>query len=263
MDDDDVAALRREYADHGLAEADLAADPMTMFGRWFAEAREAGLYEPNAMVVSRSPADGQPSSRMVLLKGVSDEGFVFFTNLRSRKGEELAAEPRCALLFPWHPLERQVRVEGTAAGAAARRRGGVLRHADRAAPGSAPTPRTSRRWWPRAPSSTRRTRRPRRPPRRGARARRVGRLPRPARGRGVLAGPARAGCTTGWSTAARPGLNRLAHRAPGAWVRPALLAAAPRRSGLAAAISRRRPSRTPPGSYSVVGGGGVRGRATS
>jgi pyridoxamine 5'-phosphate oxidase len=111
---DDIAELRREYADHGLSEDDLAADPITMFARWFEQAREAGLYEPNAMVVSTVSLAGQPSSRMVLLKGFSEEGFVFFTNLRSRKGEELAAEPRCALLFPWHPLERQVRVEGSA-----------------------------------------------------------------------------------------------------------------------------------------------------
>ena len=116
--DEDIAALRREYADRGLAEGDLEADPMTMFGRWFDEARAAGLHEPNAMVVSTVSPDGQgggqPSSRIVLLKGVSDEGFVFFTNVRSRKGEDLEAEPRCALLFPWHPLERQVRVEGPA-----------------------------------------------------------------------------------------------------------------------------------------------------
>jgi pyridoxamine 5'-phosphate oxidase len=111
---DDVASLRREYADRGLSEGDLAADPMTMFAGWFQEARAAGLYEPNAMVVATVSRDGRPSSRMVLLKGFSDEGFVFFTNLHSRKGADLAAEPRCALLFPWHPLERQVRVEGTA-----------------------------------------------------------------------------------------------------------------------------------------------------
>jgi pyridoxamine 5'-phosphate oxidase len=111
---DDAAGLRREYADRGLTEADLATDPMTMFAAWFDDAREAGLYEPNAMVVSTVAADGRPSSRMVLLKGFSADGFVFFTNQASRKGVELAAEPRCALLFPWHPLERQVRVEGTA-----------------------------------------------------------------------------------------------------------------------------------------------------
>ncbi len=110
----DVAALRREYADAGLTEADLAPDPFAMFDRWFEEAHAAGLHEPNAMVVSTVSADGRPSSRLVLLKGVSQAGFVFFTNLGSRKGSELAANPRCALLFPWHPLERQVRVEGLA-----------------------------------------------------------------------------------------------------------------------------------------------------
>ena len=114
MERQDVAALRREYTAHGLSEADLAADPVTMFRRWYDDAVSAGLHEPNAMVVSTVSADGRPSSRMVLLKGFSDEGFVFFTNQASRKGQELATEPRCALLFPWHPLERQVRVEGTA-----------------------------------------------------------------------------------------------------------------------------------------------------
>jgi pyridoxamine 5'-phosphate oxidase len=110
----DIAALRREYADAGLAESGLAADPFAMFERWFDEARAAGLHEPNAMVVSTVSAAGRPSSRLVLLKGVSPAGFDFFTNLGSRKGVELAANAHCALLFPWHPLERQVRVDGTA-----------------------------------------------------------------------------------------------------------------------------------------------------
>ena len=110
----DLAALRREYGDVGLTEATLPPDPLAMFDRWFAEAHAAGLYEPNAMVVATVSQDGRPSSRMVLLKGVSDAGFVFFTNLGSRKGRDLAADPRCALLFPWHPLERQVRVDGSA-----------------------------------------------------------------------------------------------------------------------------------------------------
>ena len=114
MADVDVAALRREYSDRGLTEGDLAADPITMFAGWFDEVRAAGLYEPNAMVVSTVSAEGQPSSRMVLLKGFSPEGWVFFTNLGSRKGTELRNRQECALLFPWHPLERQVRVEGTA-----------------------------------------------------------------------------------------------------------------------------------------------------
>jgi pyridoxamine 5'-phosphate oxidase len=111
----DLATLRAEYARAGLEETDLAGDPITMFRRWFDEAVASGLHEPNAMVVATAGADGRPAARLVLLKGVSDDGFVFFTNTRSRKGEELAANPACALLFPWHPLERQVRVDGTAA----------------------------------------------------------------------------------------------------------------------------------------------------
>ncbi len=112
---DQVSGLRREYSDRGLDESELAPDPMTMFAAWFEEARASGIYEPNAMVVATVSADGQPASRMVLLKGHDERGFVFFTNTASRKGEDLAANPACALLFPWHPLERQVRVDGTAA----------------------------------------------------------------------------------------------------------------------------------------------------
>lgn len=110
----DLAAAREEYTRGGLAEADLAPDPFTMFERWYVEASAAGVREPNAMVVATTDPDGAPSARFVLLKGFSADGFVFFTNLSSRKGRALAAEPRIALLFPWHDLERQVRVEGAA-----------------------------------------------------------------------------------------------------------------------------------------------------
>ena len=110
----DLAGLREEYGRAGLAEGDLEPDPLAMFERWMAEAVAAGLHEPNAMVVSTVGPDFAPSSRMVLLKGLSDRGFVFYTNTGSRKGQELAGNPRCALLFPWHPLERQVRVDGVA-----------------------------------------------------------------------------------------------------------------------------------------------------
>jgi pyridoxamine 5'-phosphate oxidase len=109
----DVAAWRREYADRGLVEGDLGSDPIVAFGEWLDAAAQAGLHEANAMVVSTVGADG-PSSRMVLLKGLDARGFVFFTNYRSRKSVELDTDPACALLFPWHPLERQVRIEGTA-----------------------------------------------------------------------------------------------------------------------------------------------------
>lgn len=108
----DLAALRFEYSQGGLPDTELRADPLDLFRRWFAEAQ--GVNEPNAMVVATVGADGQPSSRTVLLKGLDERGFVFYTNQQSRKGVELATEPRCALLFPWFALERQVRVEGTA-----------------------------------------------------------------------------------------------------------------------------------------------------
>lgn len=110
----DLSGLRAEYARGGLDLPDLAGDPVEMFGRWLAEAVAAGVHEPNAMVIATATPDGLPSSRMVLLKGFGPDGFVFFTNQASRKGEELAANPHCALLFPWHPLERQVRIEGVA-----------------------------------------------------------------------------------------------------------------------------------------------------
>lgn len=114
MERPDLRALRHEYADAGIAEADLARDPLTQFDRWFADAEAAGLTEVNAMVVATVGDDGAPTSRFVLLKGVDEGGFVFYTNTRSRKGRDLAHDPRCSLLFPWYPLERQVRVDGVA-----------------------------------------------------------------------------------------------------------------------------------------------------
>ncbi|GEP38712.1 pyridoxine/pyridoxamine 5'-phosphate oxidase [Nocardioides psychrotolerans] len=114
QDETDLASLRRDYAAGGLDEADLAPDPVTMFERWFADAVAGGLHEPNAMVVSTVSAQARPSSRTVLLKGIGPDGFRFYTSLGSRKGTELAANAHCALLFPWHDLERQVRVEGSA-----------------------------------------------------------------------------------------------------------------------------------------------------
>ncbi len=110
----DLAALREEYARAGLDESDLAPDPITMFDRWMGEAHDAIRHDANAMVLSTVGPDLAPASRVVLLKGASEAGFVFFTNTASAKGRELAANPRCSLLFPWHPLERQVRIDGIA-----------------------------------------------------------------------------------------------------------------------------------------------------
>jgi pyridoxamine 5'-phosphate oxidase len=106
--------LRISYVLGTLSEADLAATPLAQFRAWFAEAVEAGVQEPNAMVVSTATSDAQPSSRTVLLKDVDERGFVFYTNLTSRKSQELAANPGASCLFPWLSLHRQVAVVGRA-----------------------------------------------------------------------------------------------------------------------------------------------------
>lgn len=108
-----IADLRREYASARLDEADVSPDPFVQFARWFAEARGAELLEPNAMSLATATADGAPSVRIVLLKEFDERGFVFFTDYRSRKGQELAENPRAALAFYWAELERQVRITGT------------------------------------------------------------------------------------------------------------------------------------------------------
>ncbi len=108
-----IADLRREYARARLDERDVSHDPLVEFARWFAEYREVSPPEPNAMILATSTADGIPSVRTVLLKIFDARGFVFFTDYRSRKGEELAANPRAALLFFWGELERQVRITGS------------------------------------------------------------------------------------------------------------------------------------------------------
>jgi len=116
MSDDqtDLASLRAEYQLAGLDETDLAPDPFAMFATWFDAARSAGVLEPNAMVLATVSADGVPSARTVLLKGLTDHGFVFYTNYESRKAAELNANPHCSLLFGWYELQRQVRIEGAA-----------------------------------------------------------------------------------------------------------------------------------------------------
>ena len=107
-----IADLRRDYARARLDEANVSADPVAQFERWFAEAREAKVMEPNAMALATATREGAPSVRMVLLKGVDSRGFVFFTDYRSQKGVELDRNPRAALVFYWSELERQVRITG-------------------------------------------------------------------------------------------------------------------------------------------------------
>lgn len=104
--------LRREYMQCGLHEDELAEDPFRQFQLWFDAAVEADLPEPNAMTLATATRDGRPSARMVLLKQVDNRGFVFFSNYESRKGNELAENPRAALIFFWVQLERQIRIEG-------------------------------------------------------------------------------------------------------------------------------------------------------
>jgi pyridoxamine 5'-phosphate oxidase len=108
-----LANLRRDYSLAGLSEQDLAADPIQQFQKWLHEALAADIPEPNAMVLATVGASGQPSTRVVLLKAVDERGFSFFTNYESRKGRELAANPRASLTFPWIALERQVCLAGT------------------------------------------------------------------------------------------------------------------------------------------------------
>lgn len=96
----------------GLPDGTADADPIVLFQEWFDAAGRAGIFLPEAMTVATATLDGTPSARMMLLKGADAHGFVFFTNYESRKGEELAANPRAALVFHWAVLERQVRVEG-------------------------------------------------------------------------------------------------------------------------------------------------------
>ena len=99
--------------EQGLSEGDLDADPLVEVRRWYRLAEESGVKQPDAMTLATATLDGVPSARMVLLKGVDDAGFVFYTNYESRKARELAANARAALVFYWHPLDRQVRVEGS------------------------------------------------------------------------------------------------------------------------------------------------------
>nr|CAD1822546.1 unnamed protein product [Ananas comosus var. bracteatus] len=109
----DIASLRENYTSPELLEDQVMANPVDQFQIWFDEAVSAGLREPNAMALSTSGKDGKPSSRMVLLKGVDKQGFIWYTNYESRKARELSENPHASLLFYWNHLNRQVRIEGS------------------------------------------------------------------------------------------------------------------------------------------------------
>jgi pyridoxamine 5'-phosphate oxidase len=108
----DIVAMREEYMRSGLHERDLSPDPVTQFGEWFDEALNSGVALPNAMTLATATGTGRPSARTVLLKEFDARGFVFYSNYRSRKGRDLAENPRAMLLFCWEELERQIGIEG-------------------------------------------------------------------------------------------------------------------------------------------------------
>ncbi|MFN2507776.1 MAG: pyridoxamine 5'-phosphate oxidase [Chthoniobacterales bacterium] len=110
----DIAALRHEYVARGLRRADLEADPIKQFGNWFGEAAAAQIRDVNAMSLATATRDGKPSTRIVLLKAISEDGFVFFTNYESEKGRQIAENPHVALSLFWVQLERQIRITGEA-----------------------------------------------------------------------------------------------------------------------------------------------------
>lgn len=108
-----IENLRQDYSSEKLSKRDVAKDPIKQFGKWFKEAMDAGIYEPNAMTLATTSIDRKPSARIVLLKGYEDRGFLFYTNYLSAKGKEMAKNPVVALVFHWAELGRQVRIEGT------------------------------------------------------------------------------------------------------------------------------------------------------
>lgn len=110
---ENIADIRIEYKQQSLLETDVAADPFDQFMKWWEEAVNSQIHEVNAMTLATATKNGLPSARIVLLKGVSKEGFVFFTNYQSHKGKEMEENPHASLVFFWKELERQVRVEGT------------------------------------------------------------------------------------------------------------------------------------------------------
>ena len=110
--DSSIADLRQNYTRAGLSEADLNSNPIEQFDIWFQQALDADLIEPNAMTLATATPDGKPTARIVLLKRVSERGFVFYTNYESQKGQQLIANPYAALVFLWDKLERQIRIEG-------------------------------------------------------------------------------------------------------------------------------------------------------
>jgi pyridoxamine 5'-phosphate oxidase len=112
LTNENIQNLRQEYRAAELAESDVDKNPFIQFGKWFKEALDALLYEPNVMTLATADLTGKPSARILLLKGFDENGFVFFTNYSSKKGKELQENPQASMVFFWPELERQVRIDG-------------------------------------------------------------------------------------------------------------------------------------------------------
>jgi pyridoxamine 5'-phosphate oxidase len=112
MNEKEIQELRRQYSKGSLSVKNVSKDPFKQFEKWFAEVLTSGFLEPNAMTVATSTPQGKPSARVVLLKGIDQDGFIFYTNYKSRKGKELEENPYASLLFYWDKLERQIRIDG-------------------------------------------------------------------------------------------------------------------------------------------------------
>jgi len=113
MNEQDIQNLRQDYNSAALSEKDINPNPIKQFDKWFNEALDANVHEPNAMTLATATTDGRPSARIVLLKGFNNDGFMFYTNYLSRKGKEIAKNPLASVVFFWGSMERQVRIEGT------------------------------------------------------------------------------------------------------------------------------------------------------
>ncbi|MEM9916754.1 MAG: pyridoxamine 5'-phosphate oxidase [Bacteroidota bacterium] len=112
MSQKSLADLREDYRLSTLDISDVLTDPVAQFRQWFEEAQQSKVPEPNALTLATATSDGRPSARVVLLKGLLEGGFVFYTNFESQKGREMDANPRAAMVFNWLDLQRQVRIEG-------------------------------------------------------------------------------------------------------------------------------------------------------
>ncbi len=112
MDDKDIQKLRRQYSKSTLSVSSVSKDPFKQFEKWFQDVLNSGFLEPNAMTLATASKAGKPSARVVLLKGIHDGGFVFYTNYKSKKGKDIEDNPYGSILFYWDRLERQVRIEG-------------------------------------------------------------------------------------------------------------------------------------------------------